>query len=137
MGSEKVNALDTIIENAYVAMGKKLTTKTRKALPDKVFCGPGRSFPCQDCAHVRAAKVYLGRSKFSKSTKKKIAACINRRAKLLKCGVTKKAKAGVKGLYPKYVELLKDERSLYSSEDFKSTKKLVDQSLKSPGLDIY
>jgi len=54
---------------------------------------PGRSFPCHDCVHIRAAKVYLGRSKFSAATKKKIAACINRKAKALGCNVTKKAKA--------------------------------------------
>ena len=54
---------------------------------------PGRSFPVPDCEHVRVAKTYLGRSKFSKSTKQKIAACINRKAKALKCNVTKKAKA--------------------------------------------
>ena len=124
-----IDSLDKVIEKAYDVMGKKLTTKTRKALPDKVFCGPGRSFPCHDCAHVRAAKTYLGRSKYSKATKKKIAACINRKAKQLGCKVTKKAKADIK--------LTKDEKSLYNSDIFKSTKELVEESIKNPGADLY
>jgi hypothetical protein len=43
--SENINvidSLDKVIEKAYDVMGKKLTTKTRKALPDKSFCGPDR-----------------------------------------------------------------------------------------------
>ena len=39
--SENVNiidSLDKVIERAYDVMGKVLTTKTRKALPDKSFC---------------------------------------------------------------------------------------------------
>lgn len=123
MTGKKIDILDKLIENAYNVMGKKLTTKTRKALPDKVFCGPGRSFPCHDCEHVRVAKTYLGRSKFSKATKKKIAACINRRAKLLKCKVTKKAKAV-------------DEKKIYDFDEFKSTKKLIEQSLKNPDMNL-
>lgn len=129
--SENVNvidSLDKVIEKAYDVMGKVLTTKTRKALPDKVFCGPNRSFPCQDCIHVRTAKIYLARSKFSKATKKKIAACINRKAKQLGCKVTKKAKADV--------ELTKDEKSLYNSDIFKSTKELVEESISNPEMSL-
>lgn len=133
--SDDINVLNDLIEkaNEVIESGKVLTTKTRKALPDSVFCGSGRSFPCQDCAHVRAAKVYLGRSKFSASAKKKIAACINRRAKLLKCEVTKKAKAGVEN---RYAELLKNEKTLYRSKEFATTKELVEESIKNPDMDL-
>lgn len=108
--------------NKAVEESKKLTTKTRKALPAKVFCGPNRSFPVPDCKHVAVAKAYLGRSKFSAATKKKIAACINRRAKALKCNVSKKAKADV--------DLLSD------SPVFETTKKMVEESIKNPGIDL-
>ena len=74
-------------------VGKKLTTKDRKALKSSTFCGPNRSFPVPDCKHVGTAKAYLNRSNFSKSTKQKIAACINRKAKQLGCTPGKKAKA--------------------------------------------
>ncbi len=105
---------------------KKLTTKDRKRL--RKFCGTGRSFPVPDCKHVAVAKAYLGRSKFSKSTKEKIAACINRRAKKLGCSGDKKAKASIK-----FIELSYEQKKLYSSEIFKTTKELVDKSIKSPG----
>ena len=95
---------------------------------------PNKSFPCNDCAHIRAAKAYLGRSKFSNSTKKKIAACINRRAKLLKCNVSKKAKAFVE--YPKFISLSYEEKKLYSSEIFKETKHIVNESIKKPEKDL-
>jgi len=70
-----------------------LTTKQRKALKSSTFCGPNRSFPVPDCKHVGTAKAYLNRSNFSKSTKQKIAACINRKAKQLGCTPGKPAKA--------------------------------------------
>lgn len=111
---------------------KKLTTKDRKKLKKGTFCGPNRSFPVPDCKHVATAKAYLGRSKFSASTKKKIAACINRKAKQLGCNVSKKAKAG----YPKFIELSYEEKKLYSADIFKTTKELVDQSIKNPGMDL-
>jgi hypothetical protein len=35
----------------------KLTAKTRKAIPTSKFAGPGRSYPIEDKAHARNAKV--------------------------------------------------------------------------------
>lgn len=130
------NILETLIEEAKEVMekSKKLTTKDRKKLKKSVFCGPQKSFPCNDCAHVRAAKVYLKRSKFSEATKKKIAACINRRAKILKCNVTKKAKAGEN--YNRFIDLNSKEKKLYSSDTFKITKELVGNSIRTPGNDL-
>lgn len=129
MGKKSFNTLDKLIENAYEAIeGKVLTTKTRKALPDSVFCGPGRSFPCQDCAHVRAAKVYLKRSHFSSATQKKIAACINRKAKALGCPGTKPAKA--KGAIDAKLA------NIMESKIFESTKKLVEESIKNEGMEL-
>ena len=77
---EKIKALD-----------KKLTTKTRKALPDEVFCGPDRSFPVQDCAHYANAKARLANYNGSGS-KATIRACIERRGKTLKCSTAGKKK---------------------------------------------
>jgi hypothetical protein len=86
---------------------------------------------------VATAKAYLGRSKFSSSTKKKIAACINRKAKQLGCDVSKKAKAGEEELFPKYQELSTEEKKLYSSDVFAETKQLVEESIKSPGMELF
>lgn len=128
-----LNTLNGIIERAYEVMGKKLTTKQRKKMKKSTFCGPGRSFPVNDCEHVRVAKAYLGRSNFSVSTKKKIAACINRKAKQLGCTVTKKAKA-----YTEYnYDRLSDEaKSLYDSEVFVTTRDLVEDSIENPDMDL-
>lgn len=81
--SDLIHLLDTEFD-------KKLTTKQRKNLPDSAFCGPGRSFPVPDCAHVTAALRLLGRSDYSKSTKEKIRACVNRKAKALGCNGSNK-----------------------------------------------
>jgi hypothetical protein len=92
---------------------------------------PGRSFPCQDCAHVRAAKVYLKRSHFSASTQRKIAACINRKDKALGCGGTKPAKA--KGAEEKIDKKL---QQVMDSKIFETTRELVDQSVENEGIEL-
>lgn len=125
--------LNKLIDRANKAMevAKPLTTKQRKKMKKSTFCGPGRSFPVNDCKHVGVAKAYLGRSNFPASTKKKIAACINRKAKQLGCTPGKKAKA------VKYVELGTEQKMLYSSDTFKSTKELVEKSIKNPGMELF
>ena len=97
-----LNYLEKLIKRANKAMGKetgaKLSTKQRKKLKKSTFCGPGRSFPVNDCAHYTAALRLLNRSKYSSSTKKRIRACINRKGKKLGCGGAKKAKAHIEEL---------------------------------------
>jgi len=87
------------------------------------FCGPNRSFPVPDCKHVGVAKAYLGRANFSAATKKRIAACINRKAKALGCDVSKKAKADL-------------EMALFDDPIFESTKLLVEQSVQTPNMEL-
>lgn len=130
MGEEGFNALDELIEKAYEVMGKKLTTKDRKAMKKSTFCGPGRSFPVNDCQHVGVAKAYLKRSNFSAATQAKIAACINRKAKALGCSKGKPAKG--KGTF----ELSTKELALMDDPIFESTKLLVEKSIETPGLDL-
>jgi len=89
---------------------------------------PNRSFPIPDCKHVAVAKAYLGRSKFSSATKKRIAACINRKAKALGCNVSKKAKA--------WNESPHVEIALINSEIFKTTRELVEQSIENEGMEL-
>jgi len=64
----------------------KLSTESRKKLPDSAFCGPGRSFPANDKAHVTAGLRLLNKSKFSQSTKDKIKACLYRKGKRYNIG---------------------------------------------------
>lgn len=120
--------------NKDIEKAKKLTTKDRKKLKSSTFCGPNRSFPVPDCEHVRVAKAYLGRSKYSDATKKKIAACINRKAKALGCKVSKKAKAGMVAI--DYDDLTDKEKELFYSDVFKKTSESVDESVENPGMDL-
>jgi hypothetical protein len=64
----------------------KLSSTARKDLGKGTFCGPGRSFPVPDCAHVTAARRLIGRAKASEDTKAKIQSCVSRKAKSLGCG---------------------------------------------------
>ncbi len=131
---ENINTLKGLIAKANRVMGKKLTIKDRKKMNKSTFCGPNRSFPVPDCKHVAVAKAYLGKAKFSKEAKKKIAACINRKAKALGCTTTKKAKAGREYLI--YIELSYEQKQLYTSEAFKTTRALVDDSLLNHNMEV-
>lgn len=117
---EAIDKVNTAIENS-----KKLTTKDRKKMKKGTFCGPNRSFPVPDCKHVGTAKAYLNRSNFSAATKKRIASCINSKAKSLGCTPGKPAKA--KGAWE---ELPEDIRLLAEDPVFATTKELVEASLK-------
>ena len=66
----------------------RLSTAQRKKLKASTFCGPERSFPVPDCAHVTAAKRLIGRYKGS-GDKGKIMACVNRKEKSLNCKTKK------------------------------------------------
>ena len=66
----------------------RLSTSQRKKLSSGTFCGPERSFPVPDCAHVTAAKRMIGRYKGS-GDKGKIMACVRRKEKSLNCETKK------------------------------------------------
>ena len=73
----------------------KLSSEKRNKLSKGSFCGPNRSFPVPDCAHVTAARRLIGRAKISDGTKSKILACVDGKSKTLKCEVpAKKATDG-------------------------------------------
>jgi hypothetical protein len=80
--------LDYYLEKEVMETDKDavLSAKKRNSLRSSTFCGPNRSFPIPDCAHVTAARRLIGRYKGSESTKAKIMACVNRKAKQLGCG---------------------------------------------------
>lgn len=123
---EAIDKVNEAIENS-----KKLTTKDRKKMKKGTFCGPNRSFPCNDCQHVATAKAFLNRSKFSAATKKRIAACINRKEKELGCGKGKPAKA--KG---DFESLDLELKQFVDSDIFKTTKDLVEQSVNTPNMEL-
>ncbi len=62
----------------------RLSSAERKKLKGSTFCGPKRSFPVPDCAHVTAAKRLIGRYK-GEGNKERIMACVERKAKTMYC----------------------------------------------------
>lgn len=78
------------------AKDAKLSSEARGKLGSSTFCGPNRSFPVPDCAHVTAARKLIGRAKVGDATKSKILACVSRKASSLGCGgASKKDEAQV------------------------------------------
>jgi hypothetical protein len=79
----QLNEMDQgIVEDA------KLSSEKRKKLASSTFCGPNKSFPVPDCAHVVAARRLIGRYK-GEGSKDSILACVARKAKALGCDSTK------------------------------------------------
>lgn len=74
-----------ISEDELKEIDAKLSTEGRKKLAASTFCGPNRSFPVPDCAHVTAARRLIGRYK-GPGNKSSILACVSRKAKALGCG---------------------------------------------------
>lgn len=59
----------------------KLTTEQRDKFPDSAFCGPNKSFPGHDKAHVTAGLSLLDRVEASDANKAKVRACLFRKGK--------------------------------------------------------
>jgi hypothetical protein len=61
----------------------KLTSKTRKQIPDKDFAGPGRSYPIEDRAHAidakARAKQQYKKGRISKATLEQIDSKANKK----------------------------------------------------------
>lgn len=86
--SEMEKELSDMLEKKEITQEEfddaKLSTEQRKKLSKSTFCGPDRSFPVPDCAHVTAARRLIGRYK-GPGSKTAILACVSRKAKALGC----------------------------------------------------
>jgi hypothetical protein len=82
---DEIDAAITAGELPAEMKDSKLSAEAREKLEDKSFCGPNKTFPVVDCAHVIAAKRLVGRSKLSDSSKEKILASVSHKAKDLSC----------------------------------------------------
>jgi hypothetical protein len=78
------------VRAGIIGQDARLTTSSRKQLPDSAFCGPNRSFPVHDAAHVRNALARLPQAtRFSSEQKARILACVRSRAKRFGVEVSK------------------------------------------------
>jgi len=73
--------LNNYIMEDNMQMTDALSTEARNKLSDSVFCGPARSFPGHDQAHVTAGLQLLSIADFSESTKNKIKSSLYRKGK--------------------------------------------------------
>jgi hypothetical protein len=85
---EDLVGADKIIETIADFEGMKveearLTYERRKRLPDSSFCGPNRTYPAHDAAHVRNAFARLAQfgHRLKPATRQRIHGCLTRRAK--------------------------------------------------------
>jgi hypothetical protein len=117
--ADAIKAEDT--EYGEVLADAKLSSEKRKGLKSSTFCGPGRSFPVPDCAHVTAARRLIGRAKVSDATKSKILSCVSRKAGSLGCGGKKKDSEHIANLSDSAKILLTDlhKVELFTFEDAK------------------
>lgn len=82
--SDKLYELQLEEMDKGVIEDAKLSSEKRKKLASSTFCGPQRSFPVPDCAHVTAARRLIGKYK-GPGNKDEILACVARKAKAFGC----------------------------------------------------
>jgi hypothetical protein len=97
--------IDAIVELEGLPFGEaKLTYKAREKLPDSAFCGPNRTYPAHDPAHIKNAIARLMQIK--PKGWKKILKCVCGRAK--KAGIESKVCKTGKFMEAKEVEPIVD-----------------------------
>ena len=118
--------LDLAMQGMLFQEDAQLSTKQRNELPDSAFCGPERSFPIPDCAHVTAAKRLIGRYKGSEATKSKIMTCVNKKAATLSCDESedyKRLRKDFEELQTQYLDLEEKFKLVLETVVLKSKKK--------------
>ena len=76
--------LNAMVEfEGYSFEEAKLTYAKRENLPDSAFCGPNRTYPAHDAAHVRNALARLGTfgGRIKAAVRARILGCLKSRAK--------------------------------------------------------
>ena len=96
---------DSVIVSAIT--DATLSAEKRKSLSSSTFCGPDRSFPVPDCAHVVAARRLISRYK-GPGNKDSILACVNRKAKRMGCDSKKDKVEDVGQFSPDYFDRYED-----------------------------
>jgi hypothetical protein len=84
----------------------KLSYAERENLPKEAFCGPNRSYPSHDTAHVRAGLQRISQfgKKMKPAVKARIEGCLKARAKKFGIEVTETALVEKEALEKWYIE---------------------------------
>tara|TARA_R110001606_G_scaffold95899_3_gene212418 strand:- start:217 stop:1956 length:1740 start_codon:yes stop_codon:yes gene_type:complete len=70
---------------------KALSNEEKSELSEDVFCGPNRSFPVSDHAHLEAARKLISKARLSDAEKEKVLACVEEKAEAIKDNLEKDA----------------------------------------------
>jgi hypothetical protein len=89
LSDEEWEFLDLALQGALISQDAALSAEEREKLPDSAFCGPNRSFPVNDCAHVTAAMRMISKYKASDEVKGKIMSCIRSKSSKMGCDKSK------------------------------------------------
>jgi hypothetical protein len=72
-----------LLDEELTSADAPLSIKKRKTLKQSTYCGPNKTFPVPDCAHVIAAKRLMTKFSGTDETKERIINGINRKSKVL------------------------------------------------------
>jgi hypothetical protein len=99
----------------------KLTYARREKLPSSAFCGPHRTYPAHDAAHVRNALARLSQfgGRLKKAVRDRILGCLKRRAKQYKVEVSETA--GGRLCLAKWDETIPEEKRKQMLVDIEET----------------
>lgn len=95
----------------------KLTYAQRENLPETAFCGPNRTYPAHDAAHIRNALTRLGTfgRRLKPAVRSSIIACLKTRAK--KYGIEINETAAMRNCLAKFDETIPEAtRKLWLAE---------------------
>jgi hypothetical protein len=73
-----------LTQEEFEVADAKLSSEQRNKMSESTFCGPDKSFPVPDCAHVTAARRLIGKYN-GPGNKDSILACVAKKAKALGC----------------------------------------------------
>jgi hypothetical protein len=103
-----------------------LSVEDKAELTDQAFCGPERSFPIADCAHLKAARKLIDRFEDSNPTKNLISSIVEEKAKNLDCDKSEeytKLRKDFDTLQAQYLDLEDKFKSILESLIVKNKKK--------------
>lgn len=107
----------------------KLSYEQRQNLPESAFCGPNRTYPAHDAAHVRNGLARLGTfgHRLAPATRKSILACLKRRAKQYNIEVSETAEGKI--ALARYDEELPEETRKKWLKEIEETRKWYEETI--------
>lgn len=136
--SEIEECVKTIVELEGLSFEEaKLSYAARQKLPDSAFCGPNRSYPTHDAAHVRNGLARLGTfgGRLKPAVRARILGCLKSRAK--KYGIEVSETVDGRICLAKWDEELSKEQREKMLREIEETQSWFEQVQEQVGRDNY